>query len=52
MDDSVELEDVNFRTIDMIDESMSMEDFWEMMQEYKNCINFARQTILDLQEKK
>ena len=52
MANGVELEDVDFRTIDMIDESMSMEDFWEMMQEYKNCVNFARQTILDLQEKK
>lgn len=52
MDSGVKLRDVDFRTIEMIDESMSMEDFWEMMQEYKNCINFARQTILDLQEKK
>ena len=52
MANGVELEDIDFRTIDMIDESMSMEDFWEMMQEYKNCVNFARQTILDLQEKK
>ena len=47
MDDSVELEDVNFRTIDMIDESMSMEDFWEMMQEYKNCVDFARNVLKD-----
>lgn len=52
MANGVELEDIDFRTIDMIDESMSMEDFWEMMQEYKNCVNFARQTILDLLEKK
>ena len=51
MANGVELEDVGFRTIDMIDESLSMEDFWEMMQEYKNCVNFARQTILDSQEK-
>ena len=51
MSDGVELEDVDFRTIEMIDESMSMEDFWEMMQEYKNCVNFARQAILDSQEK-
>ena len=47
MDDSVELEDVDFRTIDMIDESMSMEDFWEMMQEYKNCVDFARNVLKD-----
>ena len=52
MDSGVKLRDVDFRTIEMIDESMSMEDFWEMMQEYKNCVNFARQAILDLQEKK
>ena len=52
MSDGVELEDVGFRTVDMMDEGMPMEDFWEMMQEYKNCVNFARQTILDLQEKK
>lgn len=52
MANGVELEDVDFRTVDMIDESMPMEDFWEMMQEYKNCVNFARQTILDLPEKK
>ena len=52
MDSGVKLRDVDFRTIEMIDESMSMEDFWEMMQEYKNCVNFACQTILDLQEKK
>lgn len=52
MDSGVKLKDVDFRTIEMIDESISMEDFWEMMQEYKNCVNFARQTILDLQEKK
>ena len=45
MSDGVELEDVDFRTIEMIDESMSMEDFWEMMQEYKNCVNFAADTI-------
>ena len=51
MDSGVKLRDVDFRTIDMIDESMSMEDFWEMMQEYKNCVNFARQAIIDLQEK-
>ena len=51
MANGVELEDVGFRTVDMIDESMSMEDFWEMMQEYKNCVNFARQAILDSQEK-
>lgn len=47
MDDSVELEDVDFRTIDMIDESMSIEDFWEMMQEYKNCVDFARNVLKD-----
>ena len=41
----VELEDVDLRTIEMIDEGMSMEDFWEMMQEYKNCVNFAADTI-------
>jgi hypothetical protein len=52
MVDGVELKDVEFRTIDMIDEDMSMEDFWEMMQEYKNCVNFAYQAILDLQEEK
>lgn len=51
MDSGVKLRDVDFRTIEMIDESMSMEDFWEMMQEYKNCVNFARQAIIDLQEK-
>ena len=48
--DGVELKDVEFRTIDMIDEDMSMEDFWEMMQEYKNCVEFAKNTVLDLQE--
>ena len=52
MVDGVELKDVEFRTVDMIDEDMSMEDFWEMMQEYKNCVNFAYQAILDLQEEK
>ena len=51
MADGVELEDVGFRTVDMIDESMPMEDFLEMMQEYKNCVNFARQAVLDSQEK-
>lgn len=51
MANGVELEDVDFRTVDMIDESMPMEDFWEMVQEYKNCVNFARQAILDSQEK-
>lgn len=45
MIDDVELQDVEFRTIDMIDEDMSMEDFWEMMQEYRNCIEFARKII-------
>lgn len=45
MDSGIKLRDVDFRTIDMIDESMSMEDFWEMMQEYKNCVNFAADTI-------
>lgn len=48
MDDSIELEDVDFRTINMIDESMSMEDFWEMMQEYKNCVDFARNVLKDI----
>lgn len=52
MVDGVELRDVDFRTVDMIDEATSMEDFWEMMQEYKNCVEFASQTILDLQEEK
>lgn len=47
MDDSIELEDVDFRTINMIDENMSMEDFWEMMQEYKNCVDFARNVLKD-----
>ena len=51
MADGVELEDVGFRTVDMIDESMPMEDFWKMMQEYRNCVNFARQAVLDSQEK-
>ena len=51
MANGVELEDVGFRTVDMIDESMLMEDFWEMMQEYKNCVNFAHQAVLDSQEK-
>ena len=51
MDSDVKLRDVGFRTVDMIDESMPMEDFWEMMQEYKNCVNFAHQTVLDSQEK-
>ena len=46
--DGVELKDVEFRTVDMIDESMSMEDFWEMMQEYKNCVQFAKQMLEDL----
>lgn len=40
--------DVDFRTVDMIDEDMSMEDFWEMMQEYRNCVEFARKTIEDV----
>ena len=48
MDDSVELEDVDFRTINMIDEGMSIEDFWEMMQEYKNCVDFARDVLKDI----
>ena len=52
MVDGVELKDVDFRTVDMLDEDMSMEDFWEMMQEYKNCVNFASQAILDLQEER
>lgn len=43
----VELKDVDFRTVDLIDEKMSMEDFWEMMQEYKNCVEFAKRTVLD-----
>lgn len=45
MDGGIKLRDVDFRTIEMIDESMSMEDFWEMMQEYKNCVNFAADII-------
>ena len=48
MVDGVELKDVEFRTVDMIDEGMSMEDFWEMMQEYKNCVQFAKQMLEDL----
>ena len=51
MANGVELEDVGFRTVDMMDEGMPMEYFWEMMQEYKNCVNFARQAVLDSQEK-
>ena len=43
------LEDVDFRTVDIIDESLSIEDCWEMLQEYKNCVEFARQTLLDLE---
>ena len=46
--DGLELEDVDFRTVDMLDEDMSMEDFWEMMQEYRNCVEFARKTIEDV----
>lgn len=42
---ALDLIDVDFRTVDMIDESMSMEDLWEMMQEYKNCVEFAQRTI-------
>ena len=45
MANGVKLEDVGFRTVDMMDEGMPMEDFWEMMQEYKNCVNFAADTI-------
>ena len=48
----IKLEDVGFRTVDMLDESTSMEDFWEMMQEYKNCVEFAKQTLIDLHEEK
>lgn len=48
--DSIKLEDVDFRTLHLMDETMSMEDFWEMMQEYKNCVEFAKNTVLDLQE--
>lgn len=46
--DGVELEDVDFRTVDMLDEDISMEDFWEMMQEYRNCVEFAKNTLLDI----
>jgi len=48
MSDGIELRDVEFRTVDMIDEDISMEDFWEMMQEYKNCVEFARKAIEDV----
>jgi hypothetical protein len=47
----VALEDVDFRTIDIIDEGLPIEDCWEILQEYKNCVEFARNTLLDLQEK-
>ena len=46
--DGVELEDVDFRTVDMLDEDISMENFWEMMQEYRNCVEFAKNTLLDI----
>lgn len=46
--DGVELQDVEFRTIDMLDEDISMEDFWEMVQEYRNCVEFAKNTLLDI----
>ena len=45
---SVELLNVEFRPIEIIDESMSMEDFWEMMQEYRNCVEFAKHTLEDI----
>ena len=47
MSGNVKLEDVDFRTIEMIDEGMSIEDFWEMMQEYKNCVDFAKNVLKD-----
>ena len=43
----VDLCNVGFRPVNMIDESMPMEDFWEMMQEYKNCVDFAADTVAD-----
>lgn len=47
MNPAVDLIDVNLRTVDMIKENMSMEDFWEMMQEYKNCVNFAISAVIE-----
>ena len=44
----VELFNVEFRPIEIIDESMSMEDFWEMMHEYRNCVEFAKHTLEDI----
>lgn len=43
----VELQNVGFRPVELIDESISIEDFWEMMQEYKNCIDFAADILAD-----
>ena len=42
----VDLQEIDFRTISMIDEKMSSEDLWEMMQEYKNCVTFAKDAVL------
>ncbi len=47
-DAQIVLEDVAFRTIDIIDDSMSIEDSWEMMHEYRNCVEFAKHTLEDI----
>ena len=52
MSSGVDLIDIDFRTVSMIQENMSMEDLWEMMQEYKNCVDFAQNTVLEALEDK
>jgi len=42
------LEDVALRTVDLIDSNLSMEDLWEKILEYKNCVQFAKQMLEDL----
>lgn len=44
------LEDINFRTVDIVNEHLSPEDLWEVMQEYKNCVEFAKNAIKDSYE--
>ena len=40
-------EEASYGVVSLIDEKMPMEDFWEMMQEYRNCVIFAKQVVDD-----
>ena len=45
-------EELSYGVVSLIDEKMPMIDFWEMMQEYKNCVLFAKGAVEDALAKK